>query len=109
MRGSRGEDRRSGPLLKNHKNIGFLGNTGQDPQKITKLPSQHSMLGHQQQASKTSLKMEFRWRANDGSLKKLSNLGEKDAPPLTKISESVHAMLVNSLPPGKIFTPLVIC
>ena len=26
-------DRGSGPLLKNHKNIGFLGNTGPDPQK----------------------------------------------------------------------------
>ena len=32
--------------LKNHKNIGFLSNTGLDPLKITKLPSQHSMLGH---------------------------------------------------------------
>ena len=32
--------------LKNHKNIGFLSNTGPDPLKITKLPSQHSMLGY---------------------------------------------------------------
>ena len=31
---------------KNHKNIGFLSNTGLDPLKITKLQSQHSMLGH---------------------------------------------------------------
>ena len=30
------------PLI-NHKNIGFLSNTGPDPLKITKLPSQHSM------------------------------------------------------------------
>ena len=32
--------------LTNHKNIGFLSNTGLDPLKITKMPSQHSMLGH---------------------------------------------------------------
>ena len=37
--------------LKNHKNIGLLSNTGQDPQKITALPSQHSMLGHHWHAS----------------------------------------------------------
>ena len=29
--------------LKNHKNIGFLRNSGPDPLKITKLHSQHSM------------------------------------------------------------------
>ena len=34
------------PSLKNHKNIGFHCNTGPDPLKITKLPSEHSMLGH---------------------------------------------------------------
>ena len=32
------------PHLKKHKNIGFLSNTGLNPLKITKLPSQHSML-----------------------------------------------------------------
>ena len=30
----------------NHKNIGFLSNTDPDPLKITKLPSQRSVLGH---------------------------------------------------------------
>ena len=50
MRGSRG-GRGSGPPLKNHKNIGFLINTCLDPLKITKLPSQHSMLGHHRHAS----------------------------------------------------------
>ena len=44
MRGSRGGDRGSDPLIT--KNIGFLSSTGPDPLKITKLPSQHSMLGH---------------------------------------------------------------
>ena len=37
--------------LKNHKNIGFSSNTGPDPLKKAKLPSQHSMLGHHWQAS----------------------------------------------------------
>ena len=34
------------------------GNTGPDPLKITKLPSQHSMLGHHRYASVTP----FKWR-----------------------------------------------
>ena len=49
MRGSRGWGAGHAdppPPLNNHKNIGFLSNTGPDPQKITKLPSQHLMLGH---------------------------------------------------------------
>ena len=37
--------------LKNHKNIGFSSNIGPDPLKISKLPSQHSMLGHHRHAS----------------------------------------------------------
>ena len=44
--------------LKNHKNIGFLNNTGPDPLKITKLPNQHSMLGKHWHASETP----FKWR-----------------------------------------------
>ena len=33
--------------MKNYQNIiGVLSDTGQDPLKIIKLPSQHSMLGH---------------------------------------------------------------
>ena len=45
--------------LKYHKNIGFLSNTGPDPLKITKLSSQHSILGHHRPASETSLKWRF--------------------------------------------------
>ena len=41
------------PPQKNHKNIGFLSNTGLDPLKITKLPSQHSMLRHHRHPSET--------------------------------------------------------
>ena len=32
--------------LKNHKYIGFPSNIDPTPLKITKLPSQHSMVGH---------------------------------------------------------------
>ena len=50
------------PLLNNHKNIGFLCNTAPDLLKLTKLPSQQSMLGHHLPANS----MAFRSRANDG-------------------------------------------
>ena len=59
MRGSTGVGggvgRGSGPPppLKNHKDIGFPSNIDLDPLKITKLPSQHSMLGHHWHASET--------------------------------------------------------
>ena len=48
----------------NYKNIGFLDNNGPDPLKITKLPIQHSMLGHQRPASETP----FKWRFAGGPL-----------------------------------------
>ena len=59
-----------------YNNIGFLSNTDPDPLKITKLPSQHSMLGHHRHASETPFKwrfaggsmMAFRWRADDGPI-----------------------------------------
>ena len=41
--------------LENYNNIGFLSNTSPDPLKITKLPIQHPMLGHQQPASERHL------------------------------------------------------
>ena len=47
-----------------HKSIGFLSNTDPDPLKITKLPSQHSILGHQRPTSKTP----FKWRFAGGPL-----------------------------------------
>ena len=43
--------------LKNHKNIGFPSNIDPDPLKITKLPSQHSMVSHCRQ-----------WRFTDGPM-----------------------------------------
>ena len=57
MCGSRGETGGLDPPphLKNHKNIEFLSNSNLDPPKITKLPSQHLMLGHQRHASERHL------------------------------------------------------
>ena len=42
----------------NHRNIGFPSNIDPDPLKITKLPSQHSMVGHWH-ASKTPFQRRF--------------------------------------------------
>ena len=41
--------------MKNHTKIGFLNNTGSNPLKNHKLPSQHSMLGQQGHASERHL------------------------------------------------------
>ena len=78
MRGSRGGGgRESGPQspLNNHKHIGFLSNTGPDLLKITKLPSQYSMLGPHWHASETP----FKWRFAGGPM-------NARLPPLTKLS-----------------------
>ena len=48
-----GQEVRTPPPLKNHKNIGFFSNTDPDSLKITKLSGQHSMLGHHRHASET--------------------------------------------------------
>ena len=65
MRGPRGgKDMGSRPPLESHKNTGFLSKTGPDLPKITKLSSQHSMLGHHQPASKTP----FKWRFAGGPM-----------------------------------------
>ena len=52
------------PPLKDHKNIGFLSNTGPDSLKITKLPSQHSMLVHNRHDSDTP----FQWHFADAPM-----------------------------------------
>ena len=54
-----GQGVRTPPPLENYKMIGFLSNTGPDPLKITKLPSQHSMLGQHRPASETPFKWCF--------------------------------------------------
>ena len=82
-----------------YQNIGFLSNTSLDPLKITKLPSQHSMLVYHRHASERP----FRWRADDGphivkfgsSLHSSTKKGFQIGPPLTKLSGSAHASLLH--------------
>ena len=51
-RGDRGRDPPPPPHLKNHKNIGFLSNTGPNPLNNQKaIASQHSVLGYHRHAS----------------------------------------------------------
>ena len=50
--------------LEKHKSIGFPSNIDLDPLEITKLPSQHSMLGHYRHASETP----FQWSFAGGSM-----------------------------------------
>ena len=50
------------PPLKNHKNIGLICNTGLDPMKITKPPSEYSTSSHHLPASETP----FQWRFAGG-------------------------------------------
>ena len=98
-----GVDKGFGPPWKiTKKIIGFLSNSGPDPLKITKLPIQHSMLGHHGPPAKRQ--MAFRWRAVDGPLivvfgsfllssnyKKEKKNFVKVGPPLTILSGAAHA------------------
>ena len=52
-RGGQGGRTLRHPPPKNHTTIGIPSNIGPDPLKITKLPSQHSMLCHHRHASET--------------------------------------------------------
>ena len=65
MGGFRGGHRGSGPPMKNHKNIGFLSNTGPDPLKITKLPASIHV-GPSSACKRNAILMAFCWRAYDG-------------------------------------------
>ena len=53
MRGSRGGGTGGPDSPEYLQNIGFLSNTGPDPPKKHKVPSQNSMLGHHRPASET--------------------------------------------------------
>ena len=52
------------PSPENRKNKEYLSNTGPDALKFSKLPSQHSTLGHHRHPSETP----FKWRADDGPI-----------------------------------------
>ena len=76
------------PPLKNHRNIGFPSNIDPDPLKITKLPNQHSMVGHLH-AGKTPFQRRF---ADGPMVVHLKwHFGPLSLPPLTKCSGSAHA------------------
>ena len=90
------------PAPKNHKHIGFLSITGPDPLKITKLQSQHSMLGHHRHASKTPFKWRFArvpmmahlvWYLDPLSPHQLKKKDVvKFGPTLTNLSGSAHGL-----------------
>ena len=62
--GGGGGGRRSGRPPGKSQNIVFFSNTGPDPLKIVKLPSQNSILGHYRHASETP----FKWRFAGGPM-----------------------------------------
>ena len=65
MCGSRGRDRGSGLPRKNHKNVGFLSNTGPDPlKKQTVKPAFNA--GPSSARQRNTIYRVFRWRANNG-------------------------------------------
>ena len=104
MSGSRGEDRGSGPPLKNHKHIGFLGNTGPDPLKTHKAANTAFNVGPSSAHQRNAIYMLFRWRADDGPLLVLFGSSfplskKKVGLPLAKLSGSAHEinMLLISL------------
>ena len=55
--------------LKNHKNIGFLCNTGPDPLKNHKADKPAFNVGPSSARQRNAISMEFRWRADDGPIK----------------------------------------
>ena len=63
-----GQGLRTPPPLKNRKNIGFLSNIDLDPLKITRPPSQHSMVGPLSARQRNAISMAFLWQADDGPL-----------------------------------------
>ena len=90
-----GQEVRTPPPLKNHKNTCFLAKLMQDPLKVTNLPSQHSNGGHYQHASDTP----FQWRFagmpmmahfSGISIISTSHRPTSVGPPLTKLSGSTQ-------------------
>ena len=80
------------PLTPEKSQIGFLSNTGPDPLKITKLPSEHSMLGHHPRAGFACGPMLacLQWYLDPPSPHQLKEYRVKVGLPLTKLSGSTH-------------------
>ena len=69
MGGSRGgQGVRTPPPLKNHKNTGFLCNTGPDPLKNHKATKPAFNVGLSSARQRNAISMALRWRADDGRL-----------------------------------------
>ena len=86
----------------NHKNIGFLSNTGPDPLKNHKATKLAFNVGPSSARQRNAISMAFRWRADDGlfivifgssipSTTKTKNV-LKLRPSLTKPSGSAHGL-----------------
>ena len=63
MYGSRGRDRGSGPTLNNHKNIGFLSNSGPDPLKNQEATEPAFNVGPSAACHHNAIYMAFSWQA----------------------------------------------
>ena len=80
------------------KNIGFLSITGLDPLKITKLPRQHSMLGHHWPPAKRHLNgvslVGREWPAFSAILDSLfpHKITCQSLTPLAKLSGPAHVL-----------------
>ena len=104
MGGSRGGERGSGPPLKNHKNIGFLCNTGPDPLKNHKATKPAFNVGPASARQRNAISMAGRRWPIYSSIWILYtpiNLRKKKlyqiwtpCPPLTKLSEYAHGIVV---------------
>ena len=57
------------PPTENHKNIGFLCNNGLDPLKNHKATKPAFNVGPSSARQRNTIKMVFRWRADDGPIK----------------------------------------
>ena len=61
-----GQGVRTPPPLKNHKNIGFISNTGPDPLKNNKTTKPVLNVGPTLAHQRNAISMAFRWRADYG-------------------------------------------
>ena len=93
----RGGDRRSStPTRKNHKNIGFLSNTGPDPLNNHKATKPAFNVGPSLARQRKAIEMAFFWGANVSPLLvvfgsphlKKTQKNVKVGPPLKKLSGS---------------------
>ena len=97
------EDRGFGPFppppLKNHKDKGILSNTGPAPLKNHKAAKPAFNIGPSFARQQNTIKMVFRWRADDGPLLvpfgSSFPLSKKSGTPLAKLSGSLHVRVLH--------------